>query len=124
MPSYFISIGKTNYRKEKQKGKIKQKRKQKTLLVAWAKPAHPAQPAQKGTRVFFPDPAPPSCSVECHRASRARLRPSRRHLPLPSLLDAPCHAWRRRASIPPSRASPSHSRDELDDDPSATVAMA
>src|ERR1041385_821188 len=31
MPSYFILIGKTNYRKEKQKGKIKQKRKQKNL---------------------------------------------------------------------------------------------
>src|ERR1041385_6988923 len=99
MPSYFISIGKTNYRKEKQKGKIKQKRKQKTLRVAWAKLAHPAQPAQKGSGVFFPDPAPPSCSVECHRASRARRRPSRRHLPLPRLLTTPRRRWSRCVSI-------------------------
>ena len=101
MPSYFILIGKTNYRKKNRKERLNRKENRKTLPVAWAKPAHPAQPAQRGTGVFFPDRAPPSCSVDCHRASRARRRLSRRHLPLWSLLDAPRSSWRRHASIPP-----------------------
>src|ERR1041385_1171040 len=101
MPSYFF-IGKTNYRKEKQKGKIKQKRKQKTLPVAWAKPAHPAQPAQRGTGVFFLDPAPPSCSVKGPQASRACRRPSRPHLPLPRLLVTPRDAGDAVHPFPPS----------------------
>src|ERR1041385_3547370 len=41
---------------QKKKGKIKQKKKRKSLPVAQARTAHPAHPAQRGSEVFFPAP--------------------------------------------------------------------
>src|ERR1041385_3565145 len=61
---------KTNIKKKK-KGKIKQKI-EKNLPVAQAEPAQPAHPAHQGQGGLLPPPAPPSCSVECHRASQGR----------------------------------------------------
>src|ERR1041385_5146220 len=57
---------------QKKKGKIKQKIKEKDLPVAQAEPAQPAHPAHQGHGGLLPRPAHPSCSVECHRASRGR----------------------------------------------------
>src|ERR1041385_1051809 len=57
---------------QKKKGKIKQKRIRKTLPVAQAEPAQQAHPAHQGQGGLLPPPAPPSCSVECHRASQGR----------------------------------------------------
>src|SRR3954469_362167 len=47
---------KTNYRKRKER--LNKGEKEKNLPVARAKPAHPAQQAQRGTGVFFPVPRP------------------------------------------------------------------
>src|ERR1041385_8828604 len=57
---------------QKKKGKIKQKIIRKDLPVAQAEPAQPAHPDHQGHGGLLPRPAHPSCSVECHRASRGR----------------------------------------------------
>src|ERR1041385_985238 len=93
---------KTNIKKKK-KGKIKQKI-EKNLPVAQAEPAQPAHPAHQGQGGLLPPPAPPSCSVECHRASWGRHLHAERlpGLPVPLLA-----SWR-----PPS-ASAIHSPPPL-----------
>ena len=64
-----------------------------------AQQAH--QPAQPPLPLSSSFPAAPSNSVECHRASRARRRPSRRHLPSPVLLHSPGDVHELHDPIPP-----------------------
>jgi hypothetical protein len=59
-------------------------------------------PAQQPSPLSSSSPAPPSCSVECHRDSRARRRPPSRHLPLPGPSTRP---WRR-TRVPRLHSSP------------------
>ena len=91
---------------QKKKGKIKQKRIRKTLPVAQAKPAQPAHPAHQGQGGLLPPPAPPSCSVECHRASRAAATPPACLEPSPRHLLTPGDAQELPRSIPPLQSSP------------------
>src|ERR1041385_8542878 len=98
---------------QKKKGKIKQKIKEKDLPVAQAEPAQPAHPAHQGHGGLLPRPAHPSCSVECHRASRGRHVAAERLPGLPSPLDA---SWRRLSAVlihspPPHRLPPPLSLD-------------
>ena len=63
----------------------------KSLPGAQAKSAHPSPAGPQGQRRLLPPPAPPSCSVECHRASRGR------HLDafeLPGLPVASSRTWK------------------------------
>src|SRR4051812_37314876 len=58
-----------------------EKKEEITYQTPRAKAAQPAHPAHQGHGGLLPRPAPPSCSVECHRASRATATP-------PSCLEA------------------------------------
>src|SRR3954467_8582845 len=69
MLSYLFS--KLNKITENRKERLNRKRRKK-LPVAQAKSAHPSPAGPKGHGGLLPCPAPPSCSVECHRASWAR----------------------------------------------------
>src|SRR3954471_18041655 len=82
------------------KGKIKQK-KEKDLPVAQAKSAHPSPAGPKGHGGLLPRPAPPSCSVECHRTSWARHVVTEELPASPWPLLAPGRAWRRHELILP-----------------------
>src|ERR1041385_3809837 len=65
---------------QKMKGKIKQKIKGKAYLVPRAKPANPAQPAHRGSGVFFPLPRTQAArwnATEPAGATRRRRAPSR-----------------------------------------------
>src|SRR4051812_24475233 len=46
--------------------------KEENLPGAQAEPAHPSPAGPQGQGGLLPPPAPPSCSVECHRATRGR----------------------------------------------------
>src|SRR4051812_38279585 len=120
MLSYLFS--KLNKITEKQKGKIKQKNSE---ILTWrlgdVGPPSPAGPQGQGR--LLPRPAHPSCSVECHRASRANRhatclpgaspaslsRPGDAHechdstLPLQSFLLFLFHSFRRRPRSTPER---------------------
>src|ERR1041385_5146750 len=85
---------------QKKKGKIKQKIKEKTLPGAPGESSPSGPPGPEGQRGLLPPPAPPSCSVECHRASRGRHVAAER---LPGLPVPSSRAWRR------PEASPLHS---------------
>src|ERR1041385_1528708 len=92
----------------KRKERLNRKEIRKTLPVAQAEPAQPAHRAHQGQGGLLPPPAPPSCSVECHRASQGR------HVVVDDLPGHPVpssHAWRRRSSVrihsPPPQASSS-----------------
>src|ERR1041385_4795415 len=91
-----------------------------TCRLGEAQLSRPSQPT-RGPGVFFPTPAPPSCSVESHRASRARRRRYGPHLPLPKPLDAPRHSWTSHASIPPPpiASPPLHSSPARDPESTA-----
>src|SRR4051794_25955014 len=74
------------------KGKIKQKRSRKlTWRLGEVGPPSPAGPQGQGR--LLPRPAPPSCSVECHRASWGRHVVAEE---LPALPVASSRTWRRR----------------------------
>src|ERR1041385_1810624 len=102
---YFFIRAKTN--KQKKKGKIKQKIKEKTYQTPRAKAAQPAHPAHHGHGGLLPRPAHPSCSVECHRASRGRHVAAERlpGRPVPSsrVLET---SHSRPSSFPPPRRLP------------------
>src|ERR1041385_4339068 len=70
-----------------------------TYKTPRAKEAHPAHQGQGG---LLPLPAAPSCSVECHRASRAAATPPACLEPLPWPLLTPGDAALPSTSIPPS----------------------
>jgi hypothetical protein len=89
---------KTNINKKR---KERLNRNRKTLPVAQAEPAQPAHPAHQGQGGLLPPPAPPSCSVECHRASRAAATPPACLEPSPWPLLTPGDAALPSASIPP-----------------------
>src|ERR1041385_9529151 len=61
---------KTNSRKRKER--LNRKELENPYLSPRAEPAQPAHPAHQGHGGLLPPPAHPSCSVECHRASRGR----------------------------------------------------
>src|SRR4051812_38832297 len=67
------------------------------MLTCRSSEAGPPSPAgPEGYGGLLPHPAPPSCSVECHRASRGR------HVAAVSFQASPwpsSHAWRRRSSV-------------------------
>src|ERR1041385_5821192 len=86
---------------QKNKGKIKQKFKKKNLPIAQAELAQPAHPAHQGHGGLLPRPAHPSCSVECHRASRAAATPPACLEASPASLSRPGNAPECPPSIPP-----------------------
>src|SRR3954463_6833560 len=65
---YFAKLNKLQKNRKERLNRIKKK----DLPVAQAKSAHPSPAGPKGHGSLLPRPAPPSCSVECHRASWAR----------------------------------------------------
>src|ERR1041385_3510007 len=94
---------KTNIKKKK--GKIKQKIKGKTYLAPRAKPAHPAQPAHRGSGVFFPLPRTQAARWNATApagATRRRRAPSR---PPRALFSRPGDVSQPPRSIPPSTSS-------------------
>ena len=92
-------MGKTNVRRTEKEIK----KEKNPYLSHRARPSRPNPPPP--SVVYLP--AHPSCSVECHRARRARRRRCRLHVPLPSLLVAPgdapqCHAPKLLGGMPSS----------------------
>src|ERR1041385_9230509 len=91
---------------QKKKGKIKQT---KLVNVTWrpgeAGPPSPAGPQGQGR--LLPPTAHPSCSVECHRASRAAVMPPACLESSPRHLLTPGDAQRLPQSIPPPPRAPS-----------------
>src|ERR1041385_8319308 len=92
----------------KRKERLNRKEIRKTLPVAQAESAQAAHPAHQGQGGLLPPPAPPSCSVECHRASQGR------HAVVDELPGRPVpsprtwtHLETPRVHSPPSRASSS-----------------
>src|ERR1041385_3510006 len=85
---------KTNYRKRKER---LNRNKRKNLPGAQGEAGPPSPAGPQGQRRLLPPPAHPSCSVECHRASRGNTSP-------PSAFQAsPCPllaSWRRLAAAP------------------------
>src|ERR1041384_3162205 len=81
----------------KRKERLNRKEIRKTLPVAQAESAQAAHPAHQGQGGLLPPPAPPSCSVECHRASRAAATPPACLEPSPA---PPPDAWRRPGASP------------------------
>src|ERR1041385_1952132 len=76
---------------QKKKGKIKQKNR-KILTCRPGEDGPPSPAGPQGQQGLLPRPVPPSCSVQCHRASRGR------HVAvegLPGLPVPPSRAWRR-----------------------------
>src|ERR1041385_3121180 len=91
---------------QKMKGKIKQKIKGKAYLVPRAKPANPAQPAHRGSGVFFPLPRTQAArwnATEPAGATRRRRAPSR---PPRALFSRPGDVSQLPRSIPPLHELP------------------
>src|ERR1041384_1101534 len=87
---------------KKKKGMFKQKIKRKSLPGAQGEAGPPSPAGPQGQRRLIPPPAHPSCSVECHRASRDDTSP-------PSAFQAsPCPllASRIRPAAPPFPSPP------------------
>src|SRR3954464_3159357 len=95
MARYLILLAKTKDRK------FKQKLKGKNLPVARAKPAHPAQQAQRGTGVFFPVPRLQAARWNATERAEDDTSPPCASRPPRGLLLAPGDAALPSASIPP-----------------------
>src|SRR3954468_5299360 len=103
MARYLFLLAKTKDRK------FKQKLKGKCLPVARAKPAHPAQQAQRGTGVFFPVPRLQAARWNATERAEDDTSPPCASRPPRGLLLTPGDAALPSASISPSRASSSSS---------------
>src|ERR1041385_4824922 len=74
---------------QKKKGKIKQKIKGKSYLAPRAKPAHPAQPAHRGSGVFFPLPRTQAARWNATEPAGGNTSPPSAFQASPCLLLAP-----------------------------------
>jgi len=90
---------KTNINKKRKERLNRGKRK--NLPGAQAEPAHPSPAGPQGQGGLLLPPAPPSCSVECHRASRGRHVDAAELPGRPVPLLAPGASLESSASIPP-----------------------
>src|ERR1041384_4814402 len=86
---------------QKKKGKIKQKIKGKAYLAPRAKPAHPAQPAHRGTGVFFPLPRTQAARWNATEPAGGDTSSPRSFQASPCLLLAPGDVSQPPRSIPP-----------------------
>src|ERR1041385_3053737 len=99
----IIIRAKTNIKKKK--GKIKQKIKGKAYLAPRAKPAHPAQPAHRGSGVFFPLPRTQAARWNATEPAGGDTPPPTPVQASPCLLLAPGDALEHASSIPPLQSS-------------------